>query len=138
MKKDFEKLMELVKTDEGFQKKLEQTCVAYDGEKTEEAVFNNVLIPLAKEAGLSISFDDLKQCVQELNTDEMSQVAGGEGGPGLGIVGCSSLGFGIGGVGKGNPDPDAPGCFGGCIVVGYGQGVSGCIIFGAQHDFSRD
>ena len=41
------KFEELIKTDEQLQEKLKMALENYTGERTEEAVFNNVLVPAA-------------------------------------------------------------------------------------------
>ncbi len=51
----------------------------YDGEKSDEAVFNAVLAPIAKEYGIEATFDDYKNysSSRELSEDELAQVSGG-------------------------------------------------------------
>ena len=44
----------------------------------EEAAFNAIVVPVAKEVGYDISMDDRKALTLELNSDEMQQVAGGD------------------------------------------------------------
>ena len=63
MKEDFNKFIELVKEDVSLQKELE------------EAAFNSIIAPIAKEKGFSFTLDDIKAAAQELSIDEMSQVA---------------------------------------------------------------
>ena len=73
------KFIELMHTDETFQSKLKDALSSYTGEQTPEAVFNNVLSPLAKEYGISISFEEYIKSISELSDDELDQVAGGAG-----------------------------------------------------------
>jgi len=128
MKDDFMKFMERVKTDENLQKKLEEAGKNYTGEQTEEAVFNSVVVPIAKKAGFSIDLDDTRQPVQELNLDEMEQVDGGfELGAGVGLYQCHGLG---GGLGFGFGDGKA----GGCIIIGGGNTTQVCAAVGDAED----
>ena len=73
------KFVELMNTDEAFQAKLKEALAKYDGEKTEEAVFQNVLAPLASEYGITATIEEYKDYISdgELSTDELEQVAGG-------------------------------------------------------------
>lgn len=127
MKEEFKKFLELVKEDEALQKKLEEAQKSYTGDSAEEEVFNEIIVPIAKEAGCDISFDDLKSSVVELNPDEMAQVPGGETG-GLGALACYGIGAGYGV----NKNSTACWFFGfgeettmACIREGYGKGGPG-------------
>jgi len=79
MSEGIKKFEELMKTDEVFKEKLKKAMDSYDGEKTQEAIFDAVLTPLAEEYGISATIEELKQYseCQELSEDEMNQVAGG-------------------------------------------------------------
>ena len=82
MNENVKKMIEL-KNDEAFGKKVKEALSSYTGEKTEEAVFTNVVAPLAKEQGVVVSFEDLKAYAdslgdQNLDVDELKQVAGGD------------------------------------------------------------
>lgn len=98
MNKDLEKFRELLLTDTEFQKKLQAASEAYTGDQTEEAVFNNVLVPVASEYGISATFDEFKAYMENLNSDtemskeELSQVAGGT--KGYGAAACAGIGAG--------------------------------------------
>ena len=48
MNEGIKKFEELQRTDETFQAKLKAAVESYTGENTEEAVFNGVLVPVAK------------------------------------------------------------------------------------------
>jgi hypothetical protein len=63
--------------------KFRKAAEAYTGEKDEKTIFDNVLTPLAKEYGLSATFEEFKEYAGafscgtdgELSEDELSQVA---------------------------------------------------------------
>ena len=95
------KFRELLLTNEEFQAKLKNAVESYDGEKSEEGVFNNILMPIASEYGISATYDEFKAYMEhlasddvELNTEEIAQVAGGD--KGFGINLCAGVGVGIG------------------------------------------
>ena len=123
-KADMMKFRELMFTDADFQEKLKKASKAYTGDKSEKAVFDNVLIPLAKEYVLSAAFEEFKEYIGtftdgaegELSEDELSQVAGGKG---FGASACSTAGIGIGYASKN-------GISGGCLLFGYGTGFVAC------------
>jgi len=125
MNKDIERFRELLFTDEGFQAKLKTAAEAYTGEQTEEAVFNDLLVPLASEYGITATFDDFKKYLdsikdQELSADEIAQVAGGgKDAVGFGASGCLYVGVGWGGGGE-------SGSAAGCAVVGFGNSAAAC------------
>ena len=57
---------------------------SYTGEKTEEAVFNNVVVPFAAQYDITATYDEFKAYLEhlaaedtEMNKDEVAQVAGG-------------------------------------------------------------
>jgi len=128
MNQDVQKFFERLRTDEELQKKLETSAKNYTGEKTPEAVFENLVQPIAKEAGFSFTVDECREYetpqVKDLNPDEMDQVAGGiGGGAGVGGASCDGFGWGFG----------AYGGYGGaalCIVAGIGYGSGGCAFMG--------
>jgi len=126
MNEGLKKMEELLRTDTAFQEKLKAAMESYTGEQKEEAVFNAILVPLAKEYGISASFDEFKEYIQnvlnedrELSDDEVNQVAGGTKGGGLGIGNCIGVGIGAGG-GAGES-----GC-GICAGLGIGSGDYQC------------
>jgi len=130
MKEDLKNFIELIKNDESIKIKLEEAGKNYEGEQTEEAAFNSIVVPIAKEAGYDISFDDMKQSIQEIDLDEMGQVSGGakeEPAGGLGAILCVGLGIG-GGIAAG------PGGGGGCLIIGGGWNVTRCAIKGTSVD----
>ncbi|MCR4907465.1 MAG: Nif11-like leader peptide family natural product precursor [Lachnospiraceae bacterium] len=82
-KENVMKFDEKVMKDEELQKKLEAAAKAYEGDRTDEkAVFEAVIIPIAREAGLEFSFeeaDEVRKMAEngELELSEMQEVAGG-------------------------------------------------------------
>ena len=119
------KFEELIKTDVQVQEKLKKALENYTGEHTEEAIFNNVLIPAAEEYGITAAFEDYKEYVESLNNeelskDELTQVAGGKlEGIGVGYMTCRvvGLGGGINGTSKGGSA---------CVIIGAGWGDTVC------------
>lgn len=83
MNTGLEKFRELLLTDQDFQEKLKDALLSYNGEKTQEAVFDSILVPLASEYDITASFDEFKTYIeqlandQELSSDEIAQVSGG-------------------------------------------------------------
>ena len=130
---DIQKFADLIRTDETFRNKLKAAADAYTGEQTEEAIFNNVLTPVAKEYGISATFDEYKGYIerlsdQELSKDELAQVAGGKiSGGGIGVFDCKVLGLGAGAGG-------GSGAFGFCVILGAGEGMAACLTVGSADD----
>ena len=107
--------LELINTDEKLQEKINEAAKAFTGDKKDEkAVFDAVIIPVAKEAGYEFSFEDAAEIVKdagegELSEDELKKAAGGgfcmviggstkrDVGAGLGFGACKYVGVGIGG-----------------------------------------
>ena len=103
-------------TDDEFRKKLQSATEAYKGEQTEEAIFNNVLVPIAGEYGVTATFEEFKEYMSsledgEMNKDELKMVAGGS--KGCGVLYCIYAGLGVGGTSNG-----------GCLVVGGSDGYT--------------
>ena len=139
MFEDIRKFEELAKTDEEFQQKLKARLEAYTGEPNEESVFNNVLVPLGEEYGISATFEEFKQYIEGLKNakdekisfDELEQVAGGKGREdgstaGGGVVACSGVGLGLG-FGSSNHHLAY------CTLLGFGslKGATACFDNGA-------
>lgn len=127
MANDVSKLMELMKTDEGFRARLKEKADAYAGEKAEEPVFNGIIAPAAAEYGLTVTYADAKAYAEsvkgrEMDPDELRQVSGG--GKGYGLFLCDGLGYGLGFAGE----EDGKGWYyaGLCILGGLGQGELDC------------
>ena len=133
MTEGIKKFAELMNTDEVFRNKLIAAEESYKGEMTPEAVYNNVLSPLAREYGISISLEEFNELVssqdkdQSLNIDELQQAAGGKGENkptnGGGAFACAGIGVGSGG-GSGE------GFGGGCGLIGFGVGLQTCVYEG--------
>ena len=130
MKEDIKKFEELFSTDQEFQSRLQKAISSYTGEKSEEAIFNNILVPIAAEYGLSASYDELKEYLDDIETtskeltpDELEQAAGGGSNKiyGGGINLCYGAGIGLGG----SDTTD-------CIVVGAGGGTTICLGVGRE------
>jgi len=119
MNEGIKKFEELLRTDESFQAKLKAAVEAYTGEEDKETVFNSVLVPLAEEYGISVSYEEFIDYISnladtvEMNKEELMQIAGGKGG-GVGAGKC----FGVGvGWGYAIGDDGAVGC----IIIGHGS-----------------
>ena len=138
MKDKIMKFHEMLSSSEDMQKKLAELNKAF-AEKHEapspdagaeafisfrKQALDEIVIPVAKEAGFDFTSDDLVTYVQdlagksgqELNTDELQAVSGG-----TGVFACVGLGIGFG---PSNHDQDS------CVLVGYGVGA--CAITGAE------
>ena len=133
MNEGIKKFEELLKNDEAFQQKLQAAVQAYDGEATEEAVFNSILSPLAAEYGIQATYEEYKEYLenlsnQELSVDEMEQIAGGKpNGGGLGGGECTGAGFG-GGVAVSEHGAVI------CVFLGMGWGGQACFAAGYAPD----
>ena len=106
-KADLLRFQELLSSDAEFQEKYRKSVEAYTGEQDMKAVFENLLLPLAQEYGLSATYDEFYAYTGaftgdtdvELSEDELQQVAGGKG-SGIGL--CVVIGGGdLFGTGKG-------------------------------------
>ena len=97
-KADLVKFRDLLSSDPEFREKFKKAAQVYSGEQDEKAVFDNLLLPLTKEYGLSATYEEFKSYIgtfagdaeSELSEDELSQVAGGKN-SGYGLC------FGVGG-----------------------------------------
>lgn len=129
-KADILKFRELLLSDAEFQEKLRKAgeAYAYTGEKDDKSIFENVLVPVAGEYGLSATYEEFKDYIDafsketdgELSEDELTQVAGGKGN---GAVVCV-----LGGVGVGLLQSEK--AKSGCFVLGIGLGI--CVYEGAS------
>ena len=129
------KFVELANTDPAFLEKLKAAVVSYDGEQTEEAVFQNVLTPVAAEYGITATYDEYKSYMEkisskdtEMDADEIAQLAGGRT-KGVGATVCFLAGVGIGGT---EDDEDVRGY---CVVAGFGDSAGACFIKGTTEKF---
>ena len=118
MTEGIKKFAELMNTDEAFQAKLNAAAQSYKGESTPEAVYNNVLSPIAKEYSISVSLEEFNEFIssqgndESLSFDELGQVAGGKETTGRPLVACDGIGVHSGG---------------GCLSLGVGWGHSSCM-----------
>ena len=106
------KFLELMRSNEELQQKVNAATEAYIGDKMDEkALFEAVIAPVAKEAGLDFGFDDMKAFAdEELTEEELTEAAGG-------LAVCSTLG-----VGTGKSSKASKGGIGICKYVGIGWG----------------
>ena len=80
---NIKKFIELVNKDEGLRKKLNSAAESYAGNKDDvKAIFEAVILPVAKEAGLELSYADMEELMKapaegELAMADMKNVAGG-------------------------------------------------------------
>ena len=129
-KADIIKFQELLNSDSEFREKLSKAAEVYAGGTNGREVFDNLLLPLAQEYGLSATYDEFSEYVSaagkadsELSEDELAQIAGGKGG-GIGVGECLSLGFGFGAGGASTGDDWGGGV---CVLIGAGIGIFECI-----------
>ena len=127
MNHDVQNFIELMKTNETLQQKLMTALEHYDGEETPEAAFQNLIVPLAEEAGYQITWKECQEymAAHELNQEEMDQVAGGTPGEGYGYGACWFIGSGNGYVRE--DDGKNNGIFKTiCLSIGIGFGAGAC------------
>ncbi len=77
-----EKFEELLRSDDALQKKLATAVEAFTGDKGDEkSVFEAAVAPIAAEAGLPITFEEVVEAStnRELDDSELDAVAGGDG-----------------------------------------------------------
>lgn len=97
--KDLLKFRELLESDAEFQEKMRKATEAYKGETGEKEVFENLLLPLGQEYGLSATYEEFQALTggltgdeeAELSEDELAQVAGGKN---SGYGACFGIGAG--------------------------------------------
>ena len=117
-KENVKAFFEALSQNEALQQALKAKELAYTGIKEDrEAIVNEVLIPVAEEAGYNFTLEELKEFEKgmrpagELDEDELESVSGG-----------LSFAFGLtflGGVGYSLSSDDCRGLgFGLCIVIG--------------------
>lgn len=98
---------DLLKSDDTLQSKFRSATESYEGSpKDEHALFDTVIAPLAQEAGLPFTLEELKEYAasgRELNDEELAAVAGGGsycyiigGGEGDGTWACTTWDNGAG------------------------------------------
>ena len=127
MNEKAKQFMEALQADKELESAFKQ---ALEGIKPEERA--GAVVKFAREKGFEINEEDLNPDGQEVNLDELDNVAGG------GVCGCSIFGGG-GGTDSNN------GKTYGCACVGYGQGGDGsssdancaCIVGGVGQDHTQ-
>ena len=114
-----------IHSDEELYARVMEESKAYTGEKTDEAVWDSIMAPIAKETGYDITLEDYKAYVneikasEELSEDEMQAVAGG-------LSFCFIVGFGSNPeTGNGCRKPMEEEGLGACAYVGVGFGIWG-------------
>ena len=121
---------EKVMKDKELQEKIETAAKAYEGDKTDErAIFNAVIAPFAKEAGLEFTFEEgaeaKKAAEGEVDLAEMKAVAGGNV--------CREVNGGCFICGGEGPRNDQCAFVGYYYDIRYGEIRKGCIMIGAWH-----
>ena len=120
MSKDIKEFVEMIKNDTAVQEKIKKAVEGYTGDKTDEAVWEAVLAPIASEAGFDVTLNDYMAYVDEikasgeLSDDEMAQIAGGAG-----------FCFLIGGSGGAEASARKRDGCGACAFLGVGIGFFG-------------
>ena len=115
MNKDVKAFVEMIKTDKAVQEQIKAVAETYNGAATDEAVWAEVISPIAEEKGFDITLDDYKAYVDglvkenELSESELANIAGG-------FTFCIFVG-GSGGKVK---QAKAEGGVGACYYVGVG------------------
>ncbi len=74
------KFEELLRTDETIKAKMDELFSAWEGDKTnDEAAFEAVVAPVAAEAGLPFTYEELKEGADgaDVDDDQLEAVAGG-------------------------------------------------------------
>ncbi len=83
------KFEELLRADEAAKSKIDELFSAWEGDKAdEEAVFEAVVAPVAAEAGLPFTYEELKECASDKDVDDeqLEAVAGGAIGVTMGFI----------------------------------------------------
>lgn len=128
----FEQFIQKFNQDKELQKKLADGIRDWQGEKSEQAVFEGVFVPAAKKEGFDISFADLTAFREKftndegnIDDDELKQAAGGFWDDvDYGVNACTGVGLGFG-LSGGT----------GCIVLGAGNvSVAACWGEGTKYD----
>ena len=137
MNQDLKKFVDLLKTDEALLERMTSASESYTGETNPEAVFQNLFLPIAEEAGCHFTWEEFQEyaeqevsAIKEMNLDEMDQVSGGDSGDGGAIwTKCSHVGFGFG-AGVVTDPKTGEDISGVCIGFGGGDSLS-CFIKGS-------
>ena len=143
MNQDLQKFLELLKTDKDLQEKMKASAENYTGEKSQEDVFRNLILPAAEKAGFHFSWEEYQEAlkqeisnVQKMDLDELSQVAGGDTTYGSSAAACYKIGLGAGIAVNINDDETASELATFCWIIGFGE-ASACIYQGASSDVTN-
>ena len=126
MNQDVRKFEELMRNDPEIQKKLVERAENYTGDKTDaKELFNEVILPVAKEAGLEATYEEMVEYINSLNLtpgdelseDELQQIAGGY--KNEWELRCAFIGY-CSAPGTSNDDE----AIGACLTLGVGLGWS--------------
>ena len=118
MNNDVRTFIEMLRTDKTFQDKIVEAANSYNGEKTDDAIWEKVIAPVASETGYDVTFEDYKAYVnevissEEISIDELETVAGG-------ITVCLIIGFGS------KPETGS-----GSRIAGQEEGLGACAFIG--------
>ncbi len=86
--------MELLNRDEELQIKVKAAAESYTGDKTDEkALFEAVILPIAKEAGYEFSYEDAEELAKAAQDDELSEEDVAVAAGGIRGNGCFVIGF---------------------------------------------
>ncbi len=136
MSKDAREFVRLFNTDAELQERVAAAAENYEGEQTDQAVFEAVVDPIAKEAGFELTWEEFEQfgqellaSKQELDEDELDQIAAGEkrddeeGVGGAGFTSCVKVGVGFGSTLHEDGNRTI------CLVIGGGKtsGIGICL-----------
>lgn len=109
----------------------------YTGKQTPETAFQNVVLPIAEEAGYHFTWEDYQKYLQEevknLDLDEMDQVAGGDSTYGTTLTACFGIGIGAGVTTKINDDETDYNLRTICCGLGVGE-TTACAWSGVSTD----
>ena len=122
---DVKKFMDLMGSDEALQQKFRAAAEGYAGDQTQESAFQDLIAPIAEEAGFQFTLEELQEyaklqsgILSDLSADELDQVAAGKH---LGFSACVGPGIGLG-----FHIDDETGDGGACIGLGFGNGAGAC------------
>ncbi len=128
---ELKKFLAALQENKDLQKKVADAVKALPEGSSEEEI-SKCLIAVAKEAGYTVTGEDLAGLKElaaqtgdemEMNVDEMAQAAGGGKGGGVTLTGCSVMGAGI------TLNITSSG-FGFCFLLGGGENRHACLLYG--------
>ena len=138
MNNNVDKFVALIKEDPSLSEKFNSAVENYNGDQSIEDIFQNILLPLAKEYGCDFTLEDMQEYIHreeasvlELSSDEMDIVAGGGGGVGIGASACFIIGLGCASQGEIDMRDGSLTEMGVCGGIGIGFGAGACIVSGS-------